>query len=95
MHHLASKSPVSTRHVPRSCLLEPERLHTSLRVDVAFVRISVSDLILAVVIEKEVEAKMVPEACRCNGARSPIFCNAVALPGFDIAKAKDLLAVAV
>jgi hypothetical protein len=63
--------------------------------DVAFVRISVSNLIIAVVIEEEVQAKMVSKACCCNGAGSPILRDAVALPGLDIAKAENLLAIAV
>jgi hypothetical protein len=78
---------------PRSRLLELERLDTRLCVHIALVRGRMSNLIRAVVIEEEVQSAIISKACRCDGARSSILCDTVALPGLHVAKAKDLLAI--
>ena len=62
--------------------------------DIALIRSRVSHLICAVVVEKEVEAAILSKVCRCDGAGSPILCDTVALPGLDVAKTEDLLAIA-
>lgn len=53
-----------------------------------------SNLISAVVVEEEVQAAILSKVCCGDGTRSPIICDAVAAPGFDVSKTKDLLPVA-
>lgn len=53
-----------------------------------------SNLVSAVVIEEKVQAAILSKVCCGDGTRSPIICDAVAAPGLDISKTKDLLSVA-
>jgi hypothetical protein len=53
-----------------------------------------SNLVGAVVVEEEIQAATLSEVRCGDGTRSSIICDAVAAPGLDVSKNKDLLPVA-